>query len=888
GGFQCIEDTCQYVTDSQVLGGACDELKKCASGTVCQNGKCMTPGKEGDACDEEQLTTCAAGMMCVLGQCIPVSGECQKSEDCTEKDSYCCQSETCGAIGYCIPYDDNTTHDAMCLFKTKPGIFEAQIQCRWQPPSDFESGSKSVEIPPLVGRFGNSAGLETVIAVWSYNPTVLRFIHPETCETLESIKVELSTRWYNYPAAADFDGDGLMELVTGTSTQTYLYKWDPTANDGKGGHVLKSKASVDYRPMSSLYDIDSDGNTEIVGAFGSVIRVKKEDLSMEVLTSKDLFLDGSFLNLAIGASKDGYLNETGQDAAIGNIDADPEGIAELITAEGLYTWDGATKAWKRLLTFPWHSTSASGWVRQFPAYADFGTYHAADGSFDYQTLDGKPEIVISGKNKMQIYAIHKDDAGHWSSKSLMSVGGFTRGGPVTIGDFNNDGLPEIGIAANGTFGVYDPKCTAYKEGECADKYVMWERWSQDNSSGTTGSSLFDFDGDGQAEAVYADECYTRVYDGKTGRVLFSAPRSSVTSIEGPVIADIDNDGSTEILMASDQNYACYNDGGGSKVYSGVDPIHEGIRCEADEDCPTSKNCDKTLGLCLCETDNDCNTQYIGGQLFKQYTCTSPIHKDVGFMRNATGTASSRTMAKNRGIRPDGWASGDYKVCRAWRDTTGAKQAGVTDLMVYKDRLDRWVSSRNLWNQHAYNIINIKDDGTVTDNATWYKNWLLKKVGEYITGTTQERPKYNNYRMNEQGLYGAGTVPDITGRFILGNICGETEDGRKVISGKLCNRGTKPVATNLPATFFYYDETAPEGRGEKICTSYTPGIVGVGECQHVGCTVEESVFEGLQGKKVLMVTNLNEYDQSSTVECNYNNNTDTITIDKCEAEIEIVN
>ena len=38
----------------------------------------------------------------------------------------------------------------------------------------------------------------------------------------------------------------------------------------------------------------------------------------------------------------------------------------------------------------------------------------------------------------------------------------------------------------------------------------------------------------------------------------------------------------------------------------------------------------------------------------------------------------------------------------------------------------------------------------------------------------------------------------------------------------------------------------------------------------------------------MVTNLNEYDQSATVECNYNNNTDTITIDECKADIEIVN
>ena len=201
-----------------------------------------------------------------------------------------------------------------------------------------------------------------------------------------------------------------------------------------------------------------------------------------------------------------------------------------------------------------------------------------------------------------LYAIVKKDDNTYDPQLVMKVEGFKWGGPVTIGDFNNDGLPEIGIASAGLFGVYDPKCKGYVPGECADKYVLWERWSQDQSSGTTGSSLFDFDGDGQAEAVYADECFTRVYDGKTGTVLFSAKRSSTTSIEGPVIADIDNDGSAEILMGSDANHSCYNDNnsGGqidpqsdsSSDLDCVDPIHEGIRCTEDADCPT-KSATKT-------------------------------------------------------------------------------------------------------------------------------------------------------------------------------------------------------------------------------------------------------------------------------------------------------
>ena len=61
------------------------------------------------------------------------------------------------------------------------------------------------------------------------------------------------------------------------------------------------------------------------------------------------------------------------------------------------------------------------------------------------------------------------------------------------------------------------------------------------SSATTGSSIFDFEFDGQAEAVYGDECFTRVYEGKTGEVLYSSYRTSCTWYENPIVADVDND-----------------------------------------------------------------------------------------------------------------------------------------------------------------------------------------------------------------------------------------------------------------------------------------------------------------------------------------------------------
>jgi hypothetical protein len=62
--------------------------------------------------------------------------------------------------------------------------------------------------------------------------------------------------------------------------------------------------------------------------------------------------------------------------------------------------------------------------------------------------------------------------------------------------------------------------------------------------------VFDFQGDGSAEVVYGDECYFRIYSGKDGTVLFQEPSSSATIHEYPVIADVDGDNNTEIIVVS--------------------------------------------------------------------------------------------------------------------------------------------------------------------------------------------------------------------------------------------------------------------------------------------------------------------------------------------------
>jgi hypothetical protein len=80
--------------------------------------------------------------------------------------------------------------------------------------------------------------------------------------------------------------------------------------------------------------------------------------------------------------------------------------------------------------------------------------------------------------------------------------------------------------------------------------LLWSSVTQDLSSNRTGSSVFDFQGDGAAEVVYGDECFFRIYSGKDGAVLFQTPSSSATIHEYPVVVDVDADNQTEVLVVS--------------------------------------------------------------------------------------------------------------------------------------------------------------------------------------------------------------------------------------------------------------------------------------------------------------------------------------------------
>ena len=292
-------------------------------------------------------------------------------------------------------------------------------------------------------------------------------------------------------AVGDIDNDGFMEIIAVANDRSIICFTNTGALKWKSPVIISLTANS--AAGLAIADIDNSGQPKII-------------IGATVLNNNGTILwEGSG---GIGGRPSGF---QGPLSLVADINLD--GVPEIIAGNTVYINNG---------TILWRNTALPDGLN-------------AVGKFD--SNDPYPQIVLVANGN--VYLLNHLGQVKWGPKAIPGGG---RGGPPVIADFDGDGIPEIGVAGSSRYVVFRK-----------DGTILWQTVIQDYSSHVTGSSVFDFEGDGQAEVIYNDERYLRIYNGSDGRVLLEIENSTRTGHEYPVIADVDNDNHAEIIVAANND-----------------------------------------------------------------------------------------------------------------------------------------------------------------------------------------------------------------------------------------------------------------------------------------------------------------------------------------------
>lgn len=524
----------------------------------------------------------------------------------------------------------------------------------------------------------------------------------------------------------DDNGDGLVDeedtpdivVITYSSSYGTL-----RAVSGADGSELWNVTNQQLQLTGAVAagDIDGDGMVEIIAPTSNQLKAFENDGTLKWTSS----------------SLAGHMYGTSDAPAIADLDGD--GSPEVLVGKAILRANGTTRA-----TGSYGMAGVSGNVGTVAVAADLdgdgsqevvvgNAAYSADGTALFSNgqqdgyvavadfdLDGQAEIVVVNSGNVRVQTATGRVV--WTATVSGASAGY--GGPPTVADFDGDGYPEVGVAARSNYTVFD-----------TDGRKLWEKTTQDASSGNTGSAVFDFEGDGVAEAVYADETKLWVFDGPDGRVkLESTEHSNATWTEYPTIADVDGDGHAEIVVA--------------------------------------------------------NTNY----------------------------------------------------------TTGH-----TGIYVFGDRDDTWRSGRRIWNQHAYSITNVNDDGTIPARPD--RNWLT----------------YNNFRSGDMAAGQGGEYADLIAQ--ITDVCTkDCDDDLLVVWVQVGNQGYLDV--DGPVELALYGRKEGGGREELYSASLTSlasGVLG----ESVQISVDLTAFPGVVFEDLTVTIDGGDSSRASVVEeCDETNNEDT--------------
>jgi hypothetical protein len=116
----------------------------------------------------------------------------------------------------------------------------------------------------------------------------------------------------------------------------------------------------------------------------------------------------------------------------------------------------------------------------------------------------------------------------------------------------------------------------------------------------------------------------------------------------------------------------------------------------------------------------------------------------------------------------------------------------------------------IWNQHAYAVTHVNEDGSIPKTSEWKNNWDV--VG------------LNNFRQNVPGNAKGTATGDATAGASATHVCDGT--GASLVA-PVCNRGADAIGAGLTVGFYV--------NGMKVCEAKTQALLLPEQCDLVSCT-----------------------------------------------------
>ena len=543
--------------DTCTGGTLCGEPAMCCeAGNECVDDRCLAACATGIRCGADLTTCCNAGEVCLGNACTVPGGACADSYDC-EPGNFCEPT-----LGQCLPQPDPLTCERV------PSFTDLMVVEEWSYTAD-----EIISIP-VVANLDGAGRPEVVVNLTQQDGAGfpggrIAVLNGQTGAVIvpgiaHSPPASYGSHGRSSIAVGDVSGDALPDILYASRVDA-TFKSLIVAIDRTGAVLWTSHApaGTPYRftienAAITLANFDADPMAELV--IGAALL----DHDGTVLWDQS----GNGQGPTFGTNN-AY---TGGISAVADLDGD--GAPEIVSGRNAWkvVWSAGPPATATVTPY-WTYTGPDG----YPAVADLDR-------------DGDPEVVLVAS--AQVHVLDGRTGLLWCGRDptgaactmaalrtqpLQIPGGTAsnRGGPPTIADFDGDGRPEIGVAGGYSYSLYD----LARPGEdltgvmpapaLGAVFVRWSQTTQDLSSNASGSSVFDFQGDGAAEVVYADECFMRVYSGVDGRVQLTIPNTTGTIHEYPLIVDADGDGNTEILVVANDSNAAGDCGAGIPARQGL-------------------------------------------------------------------------------------------------------------------------------------------------------------------------------------------------------------------------------------------------------------------------------------------------------------------------------